>query len=65
MKYPCSIFYDEKKSDAMPECEVQTLTEEACAFDDVLREGGHFVVDTGGTQRELTLPPYEGLGAPA
>jgi hypothetical protein len=57
MKYLCSIFYDENKPDAMPEREIQTLTEEAFAFDDALREGRHFVVHTEGTQRERTLSP--------
>jgi hypothetical protein len=43
MKYLCLIFYDEKKLEAMPEKEMQILTDEALDYDDVLRKGGHFI----------------------
>jgi hypothetical protein len=45
MKYLCSIFFDEKKLDAMPEREIKTPTEEAPECDNVLRKKGrHFGV---------------------
>jgi hypothetical protein len=43
MKYLCLVFYDEKKHDGLSEQEVQTLTDEALEYDEVLRKGGHFV----------------------
>jgi hypothetical protein len=43
MKYLCMVFYDEKKLDAMSESELQTLTDESLAYNDVLRKHGRFV----------------------
>lgn len=43
MKYLCMIFYDEKKHIAMSEPEHEALTDEALAYDEVIRKGGHYV----------------------
>ncbi|MGH7964468.1 MAG: YciI family protein [Candidatus Binatia bacterium] len=43
MKYLCLIYYDEKKLDALSKSELDTLIEEALAYDEVLRKGGHFI----------------------
>jgi len=43
MKYLCMIFYDEKKLISLPENEIQSLTDEALDYDEVMRRGGHFI----------------------
>lgn len=43
MKYLCMIFYDEKKLTALSDHELQALTDQALEYDNVMREGGHFV----------------------
>lgn len=43
MKYVCLGFIDEAKFAALPPDEVQRLMEECLAYDDQLREGGHFL----------------------
>lgn len=43
MKYVCLGFIDEAKFAALPPDEVQRLIEECLAYDDQLREGGHFL----------------------
>jgi hypothetical protein len=43
MKYLCMIFYDEKRLKALTEPELQALTDKALDYDNVMREGGHFV----------------------
>jgi hypothetical protein len=43
MKYLFLIFLDEKKLDALPSDEYQALTDESLAYDQVLRDGGHFI----------------------
>jgi len=51
MKYVCLGYYDEKKWDTMSEGEQKAFMEECFAYDDVLRENGHF---SGG---EALQPP--------
>ena len=43
MKYICLGYYDEKKWETMSESEQNTLMDECCAYDDVLRKSGHYV----------------------
>jgi hypothetical protein len=43
MKYLCTIYYDEKALDALSMTEYDQLIDEAIAYDDELRRGGHFV----------------------
>jgi hypothetical protein len=43
MKYLCMIYFEEKALDGLPRPEYEALTAEALAYDDELREGGHFV----------------------
>ncbi|HZF33680.1 MAG TPA: YciI family protein [Candidatus Angelobacter sp.] len=44
MKYLCLVYYDERKLDALPKSEFDALVREAFAYNDVLRESGHYVV---------------------
>jgi hypothetical protein len=43
MKYLCMIYFDEKRLDALPPSEHDALTNEALAYDEELRRGGHLV----------------------
>ncbi len=43
MKYLCMVIVDEKQQDAMPENDFQALIDESLAYDQTLRDGGHFV----------------------
>jgi hypothetical protein len=43
MKYLCSVFFDEKNLEALSQKEYEKLNEESLAYDDVLRNGGHFL----------------------
>ena len=43
MKYLCMVFYDEKKLEALSSTESQALDDESLAYDQTLRERGHFV----------------------
>ena len=43
MRYLCMIYFDEKRLDALPPSDYDTLTEEALAYDEELRRNGHFV----------------------
>lgn len=43
MKYLCMVIIDEKKLDALSETEMEALVDESLEYDDVLRNGGHFV----------------------
>lgn len=43
MKYLCSVFFDEKKLDALSEEESEKLDQESLAYDEVLQKGGHFL----------------------
>lgn len=43
MKYLCSVFFDEKKLDALSKEESETLDRESLAYDEVLQNGGHFL----------------------
>lgn len=42
MKYICLGYFDEKKWETVPESEQNALMDACLAYDDVLREGGHF-----------------------
>ncbi|QEG40904.1 YciI family protein [Roseimaritima ulvae] len=42
MKFICLGYSDHSKFESMSEAEMQSLMEECFAYDDVLREGGHF-----------------------
>jgi hypothetical protein len=60
MKYICLGYIEEKKWDAMSESEQSALFDACFAYDDVLREGGHFA---GGealqTARNATTLRYQ------
>jgi hypothetical protein len=43
MKYLCLVYIEEKKLDAMPRDEYQTLVDDSLAYDDELRMNGHFI----------------------
>ena len=43
MKYLCMVIVDEKKLHAMTESELQAIEDESLEYDDVLRQGGHFL----------------------
>lgn len=43
MKYICLGYMDEKKWDTMSESERNTFMDECFAYDDILREDGHFI----------------------
>lgn len=43
MKYICLGYIEEGKWEALSESERETLMDECFAYDDILREGGHFV----------------------
>jgi hypothetical protein len=43
MKYICLGYFDEKNWEALSESERNALMDECFAYDDVLRQGGHFV----------------------
>jgi hypothetical protein len=44
MKYLCMVFNQEAMLDAMPRSEFQALVDEHLAYDDVLRDSGHYLV---------------------
>ena len=43
MKYLCSVFFEEKKLEALSSEELDALDVESLAYDDVLRKGGHLL----------------------
>jgi hypothetical protein len=43
MKYLCLIYFDEENLRALSPTDHDALTREALAYDDVLRQGGHYV----------------------
>lgn len=43
MKYLCLVIIDEKKLQALSETELQAIEDESLEYDDVLRQGGHFL----------------------
>jgi len=43
MKYLCMVLVDEKKLNALSRSESQALDDESLAYDDALRNGGHFI----------------------
>jgi hypothetical protein len=43
MKYVCLGFFDEAAFAQMPQADAERMFEEAFAYDDVLRRGGHFI----------------------
>ena len=44
MKYLCLIFNEETMLDAMPRTDFQAFVDEHLAYDDVMRESGHYLV---------------------
>lgn len=44
MKYLCLVYQKEADLDAMPRADYDALVAEHLAFDDTLRESGHFIV---------------------
>jgi hypothetical protein len=42
MKFVCLGYYDEKQWDGVPESRQHAMMDECFAYDDVLRENGHF-----------------------
>src|SRR5258706_6902140 len=44
MKYLCTVFYDEQALRALSKSEHDALIAEALAYDDELRQNGHFIV---------------------
>jgi hypothetical protein len=43
MKYLCLVYHDEKQLDALPAREYNALVGDTLAYDEELRQGGHFV----------------------
>ena len=44
MKYLCLVYIEEKKLDAMSKSELDALIDESLAYDEVLRQSGHYLV---------------------
>jgi hypothetical protein len=44
MRYLCTVFYDEKALRALSRSEHEALIAEALAYDEELRQNGHFIV---------------------
>jgi len=44
MKYLCMVFFDENAQRALSKSEHEALTAEALAYDEELRQNGHFIV---------------------
>ncbi len=57
MKFVCLGYFDEKKWETASESEMHALMDECFAYDDVLRENGHFAGGEAlqGTQTARTL----------
>lgn len=43
MKYLVMIYYDETKIDSLPRSKYDDLVDESLAYDETLREGGHYI----------------------
>jgi hypothetical protein len=43
MKYLCTVFFEEKKLEALSSAESQALDDESLAYDETLRKGGHLL----------------------
>jgi hypothetical protein len=43
MRYLCLVVFDEKKLEQMPRSELDALNRESLAYDEELRQGGHFI----------------------
>jgi hypothetical protein len=43
VKYLCLIYIDETTLDALPKAEMDALIDESLDYDEVLRQGGHYV----------------------
>jgi hypothetical protein len=43
MRYLCTIFFDEKKLDALSDAELQALQDATHACEDTLQKSGHFI----------------------
>ncbi|HYH45549.1 MAG TPA: YciI family protein [Thermoanaerobaculia bacterium] len=43
MRYLCLLYYDEKKLEALSKSEYDALVAEALAYDDVIRQSGHYL----------------------
>lgn len=62
MKYLCLICFPEKNLDALSKREYDSLVAEALAYDEVLRQGGHYVVSNAlqSAKTATTLRVQEG-----
>lgn len=47
MKYLCLIYIDEKKLEAIPKSELDTLMEETSAYNEMLQQSGHLISTAG------------------
>jgi hypothetical protein len=43
VRYLCLVYIDEKTLDALPKAELDALIDESLDYDEVLRQGGHYV----------------------
>jgi hypothetical protein len=43
MKYLCLVYHDDRQLAALPQGEFDALVGEACAYDDELRQSGHYL----------------------
>ncbi len=43
MKYPCLVYHEETKVDALPESQYEAIVEEVLDYRDELRRSGHYI----------------------
>ncbi|SAK52855.1 DGPFAETKE family protein [Caballeronia arationis] len=62
MKYLCLIYYDERKLDALSPPEFDALVSESVAYDETMRESGHYVTSNAlqPAQTAKSLRPRDG-----
>ena len=62
MKFLCLGYYDEKKFDALPKAEVDTLVHSCRAHDEALHQSGHLiaVASLGPTRATKSVRPKQG-----
>jgi hypothetical protein len=62
MKYLCLAYYDEKKFDALPKSEVDTLVSQCKSHDEELHKSGHLILvgSLAATKESTSLRPCGG-----
>ena len=62
MKYLCLVYFDEARLEALAEKEYSALVDESLAYDQVLRDGGHYLASSAlqPVRNATTLRPQDG-----